>query len=893
MNSKQFNPTNPLDRATLALLESTPPQAEIEAAAETVRRRLGLAGQPSALAGDEVIHDCAGFAAMISAYRAGTLAPPRRELFEDHTRTCVECRKALWQANSGRSEAVRPAFVRSSAWQRLAAAAVVVAGCAVAIKLGVLDRVLTSPTKAQVVAERVDGTLFRVRDGQLYPVAPDATLAASEVLRTGRGTRAVLRLADGSRVEVNEHAELAVEPRRDGTAIALHRGSVIIEAAKQSEGRHLFVDAPDCQVAVKGTVFAVTSGPKGSRVSVLEGEVWVEQGTTVTKLAPGGQTVTGTNLTPIPVAEEVAWSSDPQRYAIFLCELSEVSKQMMASLANVPLRYDSKLVPLLSPGTFIVAAVPNVSREIADAGEDLEQRIQANPQLRSFFDQQRTQNPDAPNFMELLDRFRELGSFCGDEFVIGVGGAAGEGHPSVVLLAETGNEAGLAAAIRSDLQLLTSQSGKEIPVVVADDPAKISALPGKGLIVLVAGGRIVASDSPAEVARIAALAGEQTAGFTATPFYGQIARCYRDGVTWLFAADAEQLTSRSGAATAGASTEGIAEDLGFKDVQYVLFEHKRISSQSQLRGVITFSRDRRGVPAWLGAPAPMGALEFVSPGAYAVGCILAKEPTQIADEILAAIRKHDPEGFGKLVSFESEQGLSLRDDLAAPLGGEFLVAIDGPILPKPAWKVVVLVEDPARLQHAIEKIVVSTNTRLAAEGKPPLTLDSTGEGRVTFFTLASTDGVLDLHYTFRDGYWLIAGDRVILKEALRTRASGISLPATAEFRNALPADGQSQYSALGFVNARSLGGAIASAMPNSTAQDGNPTLGEVRKMLAESSAMAFCVTAERDRILVTGTGLDILNPSGMLSMLSTLQPRAFPPPTHEQEPGSSTDQDVI
>ena len=33
MNSKQFNPTNPLDRATLALLESTPPQAEIEAAA--------------------------------------------------------------------------------------------------------------------------------------------------------------------------------------------------------------------------------------------------------------------------------------------------------------------------------------------------------------------------------------------------------------------------------------------------------------------------------------------------------------------------------------------------------------------------------------------------------------------------------------------------------------------------------------------------------------------------------------------------------------------------------------------------------------------------------------------------------------------------------------------
>ena len=63
-------------------------------------------------------------------------------------------------------------------------------------------------------------------------------------------------------------------------------------------------------------------------------------------------------------------------------------------------------------------------------------------------------------------------------------------------------------------------------------------------------------------------------------------------------------------------------------MQLVIFEHKRIASQGQLRGVLGFDRERRGVPAWLGAPAPMGALEFVSPNAYAVGCILTKEPSR-------------------------------------------------------------------------------------------------------------------------------------------------------------------------------------------------------------------------------------------------------------------------
>lgn len=877
MNPKDFDSRKVLDQATEGLRECEPTPTEAGVAADRVWRRLEATPQAEVVPGNGVVHDCDGFVAMIAAYRQGTLPAARRELFEDHTRTCVGCRKALWQANGGRGVA-RPGLSGWSDWRRwgLAAAAVLVIG--VGLKLGVIDRLQGSPEQARAVAERIDGSLFRLHDGQLVPVGANEAVAASEVVRSGRATRAVLRLGDGSRVEMNEHSELAVEPRRDGIAVALRRGSVIVEAAKQASGRHLYVDAPDCEVAVKGTVFTVTAGPKGSRVSVLAGEVWVEQGNTVTKLAPGGQTVTRANIAPVPVAQEVAWSSEPGRYAALLHELSAVSKEMMAKLANVPLRYDSRLVPLLPPDTFIYAAVPNVTREVADAGLDLERRIQANPQLKGWFDQQRQANPNAPDMVEVLARFRELGSYLGNELVLAVSGSLTAGHPTFLLLAETSDETGLAAAIRDNVQRLSSRCGEPIPVVVVEDTATLPAPSGKALYVLVRGGLAAATDSTDEIVRLAA---GTPSSPPSTPFFAQIARCYQDGVTWLFAADAERLTGTR--ATDDDSDARIAEELGLRDMQLVIFEHKRIASQGQLRGVLGFDRERRGVPAWLGSPAPMGALEFVSPDAYAVGCTLTKEPKQIADEVLAALQKHDPEGFGKLTAFETEHGFSVRDDLAAPLGGELLVAIDGPVLPRPAWKLVVAVEDQGKLQHAVEKLVAEANTRLAAEGKPTLSLATSEEDGLSFHTLTSSDGVVELHSTFWDGYWLVAAQKTILREAVRTRQSGMSLPGTAVFRTALPVDGQQHYSALAFVNASTLGSAIASAVPSATDPNAQAGLAELRKLLSEASAMSLCVTAERDRILITGTGIDILNPSRVLSFLSTLQPPASGGPSKVSE----------
>jgi hypothetical protein len=64
--------------------------------------------------------------------------------------------------------------------------------------------------------------------------------------------------------------------RANDLTIRLGRGSVMVEAAKRRKG-HLFVDTGDCRVAVTGTLFGVSAGVKGSRVSVVQGEVHVAQ----------------------------------------------------------------------------------------------------------------------------------------------------------------------------------------------------------------------------------------------------------------------------------------------------------------------------------------------------------------------------------------------------------------------------------------------------------------------------------------------------------------------------------------------------------------------------------------------------------------------------------------
>src|SRR5205814_296393 len=121
--------------------------------------------------------------------------------------------------------------------------------------------------------------------------------------------------------------------------------------------------------------------------------------------------------------------------------------------------------------------------------------------------------------------------------------------------------------------------------------------------------------------------------------------------------------------------------------------------------VLSFDGARHGIASWLAAPGPMGALSFFSPDSTAVAAFVTKEPSLLIADVLASLSADERAQFDEgRAKFEAEHGWDPIDDLAKPLGGEVAVGIDGPVVPQPAWKLVVEVYDPARLQVGIERL---------------------------------------------------------------------------------------------------------------------------------------------------------------------------------------------
>jgi hypothetical protein len=78
------------------------------------------------------------------------------------------------------------------------------------------------------------------------------------------------------------------------------------------------VETPDLVVSVIGTVFSVSAEKTGSRVSVIEGEVQVQQGRTAQTLTPGQQASTSPTLGPLPVETELRWSKSAGELAALM-----------------------------------------------------------------------------------------------------------------------------------------------------------------------------------------------------------------------------------------------------------------------------------------------------------------------------------------------------------------------------------------------------------------------------------------------------------------------------------------------------------------------------------------------------------------------------------------------
>jgi hypothetical protein len=192
----------------------------------------------------------------------------------------------------------------------------------------------------------------------------------------------------------------------------------------------------------------------------------------------------------------------------------------------------------------------------------------------------------------------------------------------------------------------------------------------------------------------------------------------------------------------------------------------------------------------------MGSLEFVSPDANVATAFVVKEPALLVDDLLGFLETVQPDLRRQLREIEAQQGIDIRRDLAAPLGGEFAFAIDGPLLPTPSWKMIVEVDDQAHLQGSLERVVERLNAWATLSGKGGLRWENTTEGGRTVYTLRSADFGLEAHYTFANGYLVVTPSRALLERALKYRESGNTLLRSPRFRETMPEDGNANFSAI-------------------------------------------------------------------------------------------------
>ena len=725
-----------LEQALSEIRDQAPDPAVVEAAANRVWARLAEA---AAQAGGEPIHGCADFQALFADYRAGRLPQARAMLVEDHLHACVACRH-VYEGKVVTMPAARPARTSARGYYAMrwaAAAAVVIAAGAIVWTL--VER-SGAPAGGARVAE-VTGTLYQVAaDGTLRPLAAGQTLPEGVELRTAKDSDAVVRLADGSQVELRERSSLVTTASANDLTIRLGRGSVMVEAAKRSKG-HLFVDTGDCRVAVTGTIFGVSAGMKGSRVSVVQGEVHVAQGSSEKVLYRGDQTVTGAGMDPEPVRDDIAWSRNRDRYYKLLADLRASLEQI-----HLPdLRYQSDLLHRLPASTVLYASIPNMGEYLSQAEDVLNRKIAESPELAPLW------NERAGKVQPIIEKLRAASSYLGDEIDVVIGaGANGEPQPLVLV---------------SELK--------------RDGFPEFLAQQGLSLAVEVRRGLVAFGPDRAAVNAVAAVLDSPVGGFEGTPFYARIEQIYHEGAGLLICAD----LSRMGHHTAG--------------LRYFVAEEKEVNRQMEARASLTFDPAHSQIAAWLADPAPMGALDYVSPEAGTVAAFVVRDPAAIADQIAGMLPM--PAELGA-------QG-DLRSDLVHSLGGEFALALDGPVLPVPSWKLVVEVYDPQRLQSVFARLVANANRKPAKPGYTVRMAQETVEGR-TYYTIECPEmgPLAAAHYTFADGYLVAAPSRALVKRALDLKLAGTSIVRSETFMALTPRDHYANFSAVLYQN---LGGQLA------------------------------------------------------------------------------------
>jgi hypothetical protein len=661
-------------------------------------------------------------------------------------------------------------------------------------------------------------------------------LQEGEVLRTAGGSHAVLRLADGSTIEVNERSALGVGARGHNMTVSLDDGAVIVQAAKRTSG-HLYLKTPDCRVAVTGTVFSVDAGIKGSRLAVLQGVVDVDHGGVNSVLEAGDQMATNDNLRPAPLEQEIAWSQDRVKYLGLVAQFAILRHR----IGEIPLpqpRYSSDLLDRVPAGTLLYVSVPNLGDFLSEANSIFHDQLKQSPALKEWWDHGHGNNTEDLN--ALVDKLHEASLYLGDEVVIV--GVKQTDHPAFAVLADV-NKSGLDDFLKQQFPPSAPKGGLNVLDERALNATSDLAEPKQGGYALLREHEAIFSNSVATLKLLDAQLNAGASGFAAGDFGKQISAAYDRGAGIILAADVhEMLSSQAIRAHGSHGGQAAMENSGLEGVRYLIAEHRETNGAPENHLNLQFSGERQRVASWLAGPAPIESLDFVSPNAAFAVAALSKDPKDIADDIMAMASADNPARTEDESDSEKEIKATVRNDLVANLGGDFLFSLDGPVLPTPSWKAVIEVHDPDRVQEALERLTKLVDDQAHGGDFKGVAIQSSETGGQRFYAVTDVaTGSVHAYYTFSSGFMIVAPTRALLIEALRTHASGNSLSHSAAFKALLPKDESENCSAVAYQN-------LSPVLTPLLSQLGGESADAIRQLAADSKPTAACAWGEESRI---------------------------------------------
>jgi hypothetical protein len=814
-----------LDRAARALQSDVPDAEAINASAMRAAKGLGIEMNGEVFTG--TIHSCDDVQRLMDSHRSGKLTEARALLVQAHLHECGLCLRRFSEGRAGAAlDWAAPRVASAPRRHPQAWGWAIAFSCVLLISaLFVYKAYWQVPPGVRAEVQSIDGSAYLISDSGDRQLASGAELREGDQLRTSGQSRAVLHLSDGSVVEVGQRSTLGVGARGRDTTVRLVQGALIVQAVHRTSG-HLYVRTPDCRVAVTGTVFSINSGIKGSRVAVLQGSIDVAHSGMHSLLHPGDQMATSDNLAPEPLDQEFAWSADHEKYVGIMAQLANVEHR----IAQIPFpqpRYTSDLLARVPAGTLLYVSIPNLGDYLSQANAIFQDQLSQSPDLQQWW--ARGQKSNTVDLNALVEKIHDVSQYLGDEVVIAGTGQAG--HPGIAILAQV-QRSGLAAELRQ--QFSTSAGG----LVVLDEASLAatspSATPVNGGYALVRDHEVVFSNSIAVLTQFNAQLDAGSSGFAAGDFGKQIGAAYDRGAGIILAANLHAMMQNGIERLAQNPAKGRAlENSGLGGVQYLIAEHRESNNVPENHLTLQFTGTRQRVASWLASPAPIGSLDFVSPNAAAVVATLSKDPAAIADDIMAMASQ----AKGETVDWSdinAKLGINVRNDLAANLGGDFLLALDGPVLPTPSWKFVVEVNNPDQLEATLERLAQAVSSQAQGSKVHAIAINESTVGTQRYYAIHDlTTGVDVASYTFADGFMIVAPQRALLMGALQIQASGNSLGRSASFRALLPRDQNENYSAVAYQN-------LSPVLTPLLSQFSGNSADAIRKLAADSRPTVIC-----------------------------------------------------